>query len=138
MKDTLIKLPAANVENRNFAAMSEADGQNTVRVFRIMPERVTLQIRAEKRYATASLPAKECRQLVAALVEGLAEIEPSLSAIAKGYPAKLPETQERALLRACSYFLNMLPNERHPNNSFGYRESYDLAAALDRYFKANP
>jgi hypothetical protein len=46
--------------------------------------------------------------------------------------------EERELLKACSYFLNMLPNERHPNNPHGYRESYDLAAALDRYFKKVP
>jgi len=44
------------------------------------------------------------------------------------------KTEEVRLLEACRYFLNMLPNERHPNNPHGYRESYDLAAALDRYF----
>jgi hypothetical protein len=47
-------------------------------------------------------------------------------------------SEEKTLLKACSYFLNMLPNERHPNNEFGYRESYDLAAALDRYHRKVP
>ena len=42
--------------------------------------------------------------------------------------------EERRLLEACRFFLNMLPNERHPNNPHGFATSYDLAAALDRYF----
>lgn len=46
----------------------------------------------------------------------------------------LQQPRERELLEACRFFLNMLPNERHPNNPHGFATSYDLAAALDRHF----
>lgn len=45
--------------------------------------------------------------------------------------------EERALLDACLYFLNMLPNERHPNNRHGIKTSYDLAHKLTVYFNKN-
>jgi hypothetical protein len=45
------------------------------------------------------------------------------------------DLSERQLLEACSFFLNMLPNERHLGSPHGFATSYDLAAALDRYFR---
>jgi hypothetical protein len=43
--------------------------QNSVRVYRSSPERVTLQIRGENTWATASLPFLDARAIAAALVE---------------------------------------------------------------------
>lgn len=46
----------------------------TVRVFRTMPERVALQIRNPKHYMTASLDAEQTKALIEALQANLAEI----------------------------------------------------------------
>lgn len=78
MDDTIIECtdqPRVQPYMRKQVAMA----RNTVRVFRIDPTSVQLQIRGEKNYATQALTAEEARKLANALLEGAAEVEATTS-----------------------------------------------------------
>jgi hypothetical protein len=74
MKDTSINIAKAGIRIQRYSALSEPEATSHVRVYRSSPERIALQIRHERSFAHAELPAAAVDQLIAALQAGRGEI----------------------------------------------------------------
>ena len=72
MDDTSIKNQW--VSYSRYSKGSTAPREGAVRVFRVSPERVSLQLRNENHYMTVPLNAEQTAQVIAALQAGLKEI----------------------------------------------------------------
>lgn len=74
MQDTSIK---TYTDYSRLSPDSNANRDRAIRVFRIQPERIQVQVRNERHYMTATLTAMDVERLIVALKEGLKEIIPA-------------------------------------------------------------